>query len=255
LKSRRVHHTHKYTGRTDLAVIGSDLWHDAIDVENGMRFELEWSRAGVKDKRKILAGQHLIAWDVIQELAESGMDWTVTLRRMSMGQAALPTEPIGLLLDGHFAGEPDVEVDGQLVGSNWGVRGQGGGDGPDPVWNERTNAAALADYGLVERVVTVDAITDSKTAGQAAAMRSNMLGEAVAILKGGTLAQSAPVTIHDLIPGVILDVSLDHVCYPVAGRYRLRSVNVRATSDGKEAVEVTFQPVGALAEILAGETG
>lgn len=243
---RRLRADHAFDN-VDLSVIFQAYVDDALSLDNSMLISLTASPCGVLGTRSTLALQNLYCGDQLDELSTTGIDWTVIGRSILVGGAVVPaplyaTPP--LLTDESFATPPLVNRDGMGMATDWLVRGAGGGDGPDSIYAEAGGVDPT--YGLVDQVVTYDAILDLTSAAAAATTLRALAGAPVSTISDGQLSPDAGVTMAELIPGVIFSVRLSETCLPVQSASRLAGVTVSVSADADEQVSVTFQPEGTL---------
>ena len=243
LWKRRLRRDHDYTD-TDLAAIFEAYAIDALALDNSMGLVVSSSPCGIVGSRRVLALQHMICGDQLEELAQTGVDWTVIDRTVLVGGAVTPstlTLP-PLLTDESFVNPPRVTYDGEQQATDWLIRGAGVGDGPDAVYGEA--GGVTSEYGLVDRVESNEEILDSGSAQRAAASRLALTGTEFAVVSEGVLTPNAPITISQLVPGQVVTIRLQSSCIPILRDYRLSSVGVSASGEQPEQVTIGLQPVG-----------
>lgn len=179
------------------------------------------------------------AGDILRDLARNVLDYTVVGNRIIIREQ-LSFGPYSHLHDEDFQTEIEVEERGAEAGTKWYVNGSGvyGSCGGEP--------EHIQYLGLIEQVDSEDQITDLNAVKSAACSRlqgSNPAPLYVNVPDGARLSPSAGVTMNQLIPGTLVDVSLRDICRAVTVRQRLTAVHVTVT-DGDEAIGVTLSPLG-----------
>lgn len=240
---RFIHEDHFYTA-TDIATIFQEISDDAMAPDPSPGLVLQAAACGVTAALTVLAAQHLIAAASLRDLATIGLDWTAVARTVLAGGTAIPSDPIGLLEDEHFAAPPQPTLDGLGQANAWGVRGSGGGQAGDTIFGYASDPDLRARDGLLEAVVSISSIEDNDAALSAAQSRVALRKEVV-LVDGCVLSPSAPVTIGQLIAGTIASLKLAGTCIPVDDDYRIQKISGNAqASDGSESVTLALQPVG-----------
>lgn len=190
----------------------------------------------------------------MRDLAKSGIDMTVVRRTLIAGDLQSSTEVRQFLTDKHWAELPTIEIVGLNMATEVGV---GGGNGgyfgwyDDQIWIERAEIdQASEQYGLLQSFYSAPELDEEDTtatpnaiAQQAYSLRE-LKKEPFVYIKGGTLSNSAPVSMDDLIPGYVYQVSLTETCRTVESAYRLYQVDVKYDASG-EGVSLQMTPLGA----------
>lgn len=198
----------------------------------------------VMDKEASVAEGY--AGDILRDLARNVLDYTVIGNRIIIrGQIDWGVQ--ARLTDEDFQTELEVEERGAEAATKWYVNGNGidGSCGGEP--------EHIQYLGLIEQVDAENQITDEAAIKAAACSRlqgSNPAPLYVNVPAGAKLSPSAPVTMDQLIPGALIDVSLREMCRAVTVRQRLTAVHVTVTT-GDESVGITLSPLG----IGFGEAG
>lgn len=241
LGRRWIHKDHVWT-EAALGVIVAAIVEDAMAIDPFPGLVIVNRGAGVTGTRTVKAKEYRVALTEIDDIVRSGLDWSVVDRTMTLGDFLLaPPVATIFLADTHFSSTPAVSVDGNM-GTRWAVLGGGGGvDGPGIIGTTRFNPETV--YGVHERTVTDAQILTQKQANQAAEQYRGLLGRPSAVVAGGTLDPSAPVSVDQLIPGALLNLGLSESCRTVGGVYRLRKVTGKhdATSD---SIAIECEPAG-----------
>ena len=159
--------------------------------------------------------------DELNELARTGVDYTAIGRRIAIFPE-LSSQTLPTLRQDDFLDELRVTEDGLSAATYAQIRGAG-------VVGE---FGGMDDfYGLLERAAAEDNILDEATAilrAQAIVEAGNPVPIFVKTPGKSRLACTAPVDINDLVPGVLIPVTLSvgEVCRPVSTLMRLISVEV-----------------------------
>jgi hypothetical protein len=179
---------------------------------------------------------------LLDELVQAGVLATAINRDVYVGDAMPVLEQDVRLLDAHFAQAPAVKVDGDAQANVWLQAGGQSSDTLDPVLVDVRDAASVAVLGFelvgVERDAAVTTETAAALRGAANLARSTPVP---VVFSGGQLAQDAPVTIDELVPGRLVGVTLSKTAAPVAGMYELTRVTGVATTSS-ETVTIEVKP-------------
>lgn len=237
-KRRVIREDHRWVG-ADIATIFADVHAAAMAAEPVWGFNISPTATGIAATRTVLAKDTKYAAEVLNELARTGIDWTVHGRAVLVGGETLDLAPIATLRDEDWIGEtaPVLEWAGDFYASRVIVRGA----------NNLIGVAELSDAdqpcGLVERVFTEESIEDQSSLDAAArnrlaALRSpwRLLSDAGAVLRCGS-----PVEFADLVPGARVRVQTDIPCSPLTIDFRLESVTANY---GESDVQVTLTQMG-----------
>lgn len=241
--ARVLHDTHEWTGK-DILDGAVELITDAISPDDPC--EIIPNLTIARQLPAILTDYdyHIVnssyCGDVIRDLARIGLDYTAVGTRVILGN---PIEygPFVTLQDTDFQVDVDLEEAGLQAATKWYVLGNGvagAAGGIDPY------------YGLIERIVSEDTITDVTSANTAASGRlaaSNPAPLFVNVPDGARLSPKAPVLINQLIPGTLFRVRLRELCRDVSTVKRLTSLKVVVSNTLDESVQVTLAPIGILA--------
>jgi len=198
---------------------------------------VETRTSGITGDRTYAAIDARYVGDELTELSQTGCDWTVTGRQAWVGgQEIAPGRRLpSPLLDEAFKMPPPTRLSGEMVTEPI-VRGSqvlGRAGGPDP------------DGLVIQRVLDSSAIEDQGSADAAAQTWLDRAHDPLAYVDGeASLAPSAPVTMAELIPGLVVRVDLDgQGVLPVAADLRLESLTVTFDGDGEDPV-IALQPLG-----------
>lgn len=279
---------HDYDEESDVSDIVIAMHADAMSRDPSPNFTVTKATGSIPFGTTLFVDPAELksAGDSIRELARASVDYTairrdVLLRTMEL-DTATQARKIATLVDEHWVGEPEIIVSGDDQGTRWIVQGAGGGaagaeiygtaiedatgavvtvdvdegplDASDPY--ELTIAQALAspqvaEYGLVEKVVSESSVQEGVDAARAAKSKLELAGDPPTYIQGGQLATNAPVTPSDLIPGAHVRVLLRDVCERVNSEYRLQTVTFELSRDGEaiaENVSIELTPLGTVSE-------
>jgi hypothetical protein len=197
---------------------------------------------GVTGDRTVYHHDLKVVGSELEELARTGIDWTMLNRTLLCGGLEITAEggsPYYLrqpLRDEFFIVPPRVRrtADG-MVTYAWmranGVRASVGG--PDP-----------SDGLLLERVLDEYSIEDQTSAEAAVQGYYDRAHEPSVYVEGGDrLAPSCPIEMNELVPGARVQVDLREGCLPYHGLLRLEDVSGTWTAEGED-VRIVLQPLG-----------
>lgn len=198
-------------------------------------------------------GNYPYIGDELRELRKSGIDSTVVRRTYIAGQITNGATQ-GRLTDSSFIEPPTLIIVGNGMATEVGVGGGAGGFNgwfDDQIWIEKPFDQDRADYGLLqhwEAAPDLDDVESTTALPNPIAQRAFALRELkkkpFIYIKNGSLTQSAPITIDELIPGRHLRVDLLKSCRPVESDYMISSVSVDFSAQG-EKVNLELTPPGA----------
>lgn len=197
---------------------------------------------GVNGRRSIQPGRKPAGAD-IDELSRSGVTWTMVAGDLIPGATVKARAPI-LMQEDSFTDELLVVEDLEAWGSRVWVTGDG-----------QTVAVAggvTSDGLLKDKVVAEKSITDAISAQWRAERERENLGfdrppTTLVVPPNAGLADDAPVTIADLVPGQRFQVYVPSYCRSAAvtGKFTLTAMDVQLTKSGQgmtEKVQVTMVP-------------
>lgn len=222
-----------FRAKTDLSEIARQLIEHGFqrDDPNVMNY-LSIEEAKIKGERYYGLDEPKYVLDELNELARTGIDYTVIGRRIAVFPE-LSTNSLPVLRQDDFLDELRVVEDG-LGGATYAqVRGSG-------VTGHFGGTSEF--YGLLERAAIEDNILDETTANlraEAIVEAGNPVPLYVSTPGVARLACTAPVGINQLVPGIRVPVTLDvgEVCRSVSTTMRLLTVDVNVTND-EETVSV-----------------
>lgn len=173
----------------------------------------------------------------LDDIAKQALDYTTVGRRILIGGELSTLTPPLALSDTAFVNNVNLIQDGSQLATQYCATGQEGANlacvgGVDPF------------YGLVQRIVSADSITDEFIAQfNAQALLDSAYPQPliISIPDGASLSQNAPAPIDQLVCGARIDVGMPSFCRDVSQRMRLASLSV--TWDGLiETVAVSLDP-------------
>lgn len=237
----------------DLTVLGTAIIEDALTVD-GHRFSIVSQPTGITGQRLYSPGENALT--VFKEALALGLDATMLGPRFILG-AANGVAPFGrsaTLMCDDFVGDLQFEEDGLALATRAVTLGTGfvgvakspGSDanGEDPY------------YGLLEYVSPSrpELVTQSEADIAAGAIISSRYPVPVTLIvpDGSQLAQTAPIPISGLVPGVVTTIIADCLCRPVTADMILSKVEVSWDGTNGEKVSVTYVSLGSTNSGLNG---
>ena len=188
-------------------------------------------------------GEHL------DNLVDGGMDYTVVGRRIIFWDSALSIGQTRRLTEADFYGEIEVV---RRADEHWSISHLSATqEGEDTEYMVGHAGAPHPYYGVWENIVSMQSEEGTSTpipaelnsqAGRDILHRTPAPLE-VRIPDGVGIRLTHDLTIHDLVPGVIMPVVTDQNIQRIAQPQRLDSVKVVETAEG-ETVSVTLSPFG-----------
>jgi hypothetical protein len=227
----------------DLGYYFDLLIAEAVRRDNAFNLTSSTPSVGVAGKRSYLGTDDSQVFSAIQELARTGMDFTVWRDQLLSG----PTNGLfaGHLLVGadSFLGQIGVELDGMDQGNSHrtAAGGTGGNEG-FTIIGEYEDLEDGDPYGLLETFETEALIKDINSAEAASRLRWNELHETPQAVSFPPLGPLFPGTLDDCIPGKLWRIQVDDPLFDISGDYRLVSVDVSVRMGGNGEIEETIQP-------------
>ncbi len=239
LTKRRFHNDKTWTN-TDLSTIFDDIWQDAVVDADPIRAFTTIDNCGVLESREIRASANRIAWNMVREMLDTGLDITC------VGQNVLAGIPFGgIPLQFNLAelqGDPSVIKDGNrfatkiIVDANEKIQAEY----PETGW------AGSDYYPLIEDVIKDSQIQDQQSALNAAKARyeyTRIIPRLVNLKDGLTLLPGTSISFDQLVPGRRMIVDTKGLCYNAIEEFRLGSIDVDVAG-GVETVKLGLQPKG-----------
>lgn len=246
LKVRAIHNHIDYPDPgVDVATIFNAVIADAMAPDNVPGLSATATGTGVRAAREYLPNPPQNAFDAVQELSRSGVDYTMIGPTMVAGSFVVPTPPIALLTDQSVTELPQYELLGANFASKWIVTGAPGDDSTPGII--ASYGGVDVNAGLVERIGTEDSIKDQISLNQNAKSRWELtngpaVGQAILLLD-----PEAPLPIELCVPGATVRLAIGETCFPLTGTFRMKSLAVTVTSGQggpAERVELTVEPLG-----------
>lgn len=184
------------------------------------------------------------AMDDFQNMADSGVDYTVMGQCLILSGTDLPAVAVGTLLDEHILGDVSIIKDGDLLANSVIVRYTGDDTGacaPPAAPCPAVESVAPQCYGLVEKFLTDLNIPDLGAATVAAQTHLNLsqtVPRRIEFPSGTRLSPDTPWALNDMIPGQRMDVSLTKLCIPIFQSFKIQIVTV---SDGPEGEQIGIE--------------
>lgn len=225
----------------DCAVIFNDVITNAMAPDNVPGLVATATPTGVRAAREYTTNPPQYAYDAVQELARTGVDYTMIVGTMVAGSFVIPTSPIAFFTDQALAELPDSEY----VGTNFATQVLVTGDPDQDLLASYGGIDPLA--GLVVRIYQEDDIKDQASLDQNAKSRWELMSTGALLSSAQiTLDPSAPLPLDLAVPGAVIDLRLTETCFPIFGQYRLLELEIDVSAgDGvEETVNVTIEPVG-----------
>jgi hypothetical protein len=192
---------------------------------------------GVLGGREYLTNSGYV-YDALKDLAKGSLDYTTVGRRIILMESGHSLGRTALLTCEHFGGDVCVTGDGTSVASRGVVTGK------EDSGVSGSSGGVDSFIGLVEVLHKDDRIVSSATAADQA--RGLVTGPDRVLVQppdGSSLSPEAPVSIHELVPGMTVPVFLECTCRTASQDMRLTKLVVRFDADG-ETVQPYLQPVG-----------
>jgi len=217
---------------TDIFVAMSD---EAMSSDTSPNLILSPTASGIYGDREVNGSQYDYARDHLQELANTGVDWTAYSRTIIVGPQEIPIAPYVTFLDEHFTVPPVIQERGNDKATVVIVKGKG-------VTGIARDEDFIRFYGEVVRVFEEPDIDDQATVDDAAQSRLEFLRDPIFVTtaQNATLKTTAPITLAELIPGIRVRLDSQATCRKLVRDFRLDRVDV--SFDG--SVSISLQPLG-----------
>lgn len=218
----------------------------------GLRLDV--TPVGIPGKRTVFHGELKVVMAELEELGQTGVDWTVHNRTMTVGGAevlaadGLPVSLPGRMTDDDFVTPPRLRMtsDGQatevLTRAN-GFRSRVGGPHPDT--------------GIeVTRVLDEYSIEDQASADAAAQSYYARGRDPLLYVEGaGALSPNSAFQVQQLVPGARVRVAFSGAgCINYTGALRIESIGGSWDTEG-ERITPVLQPLGAAGADARGQGG
>lgn len=237
---RRVLHSDLSWTNVDLSAIFEDIYNDAMAPDPIGVLRVVTTASGVSETRVAKVSENRYAWNVIREMLDTGLDVTCVGRTIIAGLIHTG-RPMELSLS-DVQGEPRVTKDGAYYGNRVIF------DASEQVQAVYPPGppAANSQYPLVEVVVKDSQVQDTASAANAAKSRyeySRRVPRLISLSDGIQLQPSSILTVRDLVPGALMNVNTEGICYSRRETFRIGSVDVNVAG-GVETVQLSLQPTG-----------
>lgn len=242
MKHRRLRNNHNFV-QVDLSSVFNAYARDALLPDNSMGIVIVATPCGVKGDRRVLAQQYKMAWPELDELARTGVDWTVVDRQVIVGNFELQLDPVGTFTDGSFVEFDEFDVKGDNLVTDAFTVGDGVGEAGASIV-AGYSGGDRATYGVHEQVYQESSIRDVPSARRNAKSRFDLNKEPAKLFTGGTLSQEAEVEVSELIAGRAVKLLIsDNICNTIFGIHRLSGVQGSMGPD-HDRISIKVQPIG-----------
>lgn len=240
LGERNLHQDHNYED-TDLAEVFAYYVIDAMSVDNVPGIRVEVGRSVIYGNRKARAANRPNARAALDELARTGVAWSVIDRTMLVYGSRPIREPVAIV-DEHIEGRPTVDVSGSMA-TDIVVLGEGRShDGPQ-VAGRWGNSSFVERYGVHEKVFREDRVGDNRSATLAARRRWGRMRRPPVLFRQADLSPSFPLEVNEITPDLPVDADLRSQCRTVRGRYRVTKVTGTFSAE-TDSIAIDVQPPG-----------
>lgn len=236
LDKRLIHNDLDFTEGTNMTAIAEAIIRDALEPDDPCVLDYLDVSPSVLTAARTYGAESQYAGEAIRELTGTGVDYTTVGRRIILG-GPLIWGPFATLRDEDILADVEVEERGLEAATSWLIEGSG-----------VVGRAGGVDsfYGLLESRFAEDEILTEDDANVSAASRldaSNPPPLFVTVPGDSKLSPQAPVCFEQLIPGVLIGVSLQDLCRPVQVTQRLVAVGVTVNGED-ESVAISLAPIG-----------
>jgi hypothetical protein len=247
LKKRILHEDITITA--DLAEIFLAIWLNVNAPDPINNITVTTNPTGVVETREALVRSFRFGWNIVKEMLDTGLDVTVFGKNILAGTIS-NSRPIELKLS-DIEGDPRVVKDGThfanrvIFDANESVVGIYPPGIPVP----------NSSYPLVEEVIKDAQVQDQTSADNAARARyefSRRVPRLVNINDALTLSPYTSIALEDLIPGTLINLDTEGLCYATRESFRLGSLDV-TVSGGNERIGIGLQPTGPFTNLSSAE--
>ena len=254
--------------RTSVSVYASDVLHwltvrvpksgYSETVDQSVHFENIWNLAmsgddpgvtivttetGVVQERVYEEDRYRIAWNIIREMLDNGLDVTALGNTVYAGVLENITSPI-TLTGSDFTGEVIIRKDGGLFANKIYFNAAGDVTGIYPPNGEPLDSV----YPLVEEVLSDSELQDAEGAQSSAKARWDFSRVAPRVVQASdalTLNNNLPVDINQFIPAKLITLNISDMCFSERVTYRLGRFDVSVVGS-VETITMALQPYGTL---------
>lgn len=233
--------------RTDLTWNNVDLTQQFIDVWNEItrldpiRAQIVSGPTGVRETRSVKASENRMAWSVVKEMLDSGLDITAFGQTILAGVIAT-TKPMEFKLS-------DFEADNvrlSKLGSEFANFITIDASEQIQATYPPTPAGSNDFFPLVDVVIKDAQVQDQATAENMAKSRYEYARNIPIVLTNTDaliLQPNVDVDINDLIPGIRASLDTEGLCTQIKKEFRLGEVNIVVES-GSEKIGLSLEPTG-----------
>jgi len=225
----------------EMATIFNEVIANAMLPDNVPGLVGTATATGLRAIREYKPNPPQYAWDALNELCRTGVDFTMVGPTMVAGSFIVPASPIAFLTEQAFAELPSTPLLAANVGTQWMVTG----DPEQDLFASHGGIDSLV--GLVVRIAQEDDIKDQASLDQNAKSRWELTSSPLIAEYTITLSPEAPWPVELMTPGCTVDIRFFETLFPIVGRFRLKRVEFdwSAGGDGPaETCRVTVEPVG-----------
>lgn len=225
----------------EMATVFNDVIANAMLPDNVPGLVGTATATGLRAVREYKPNPPQYAWDALNELARTGVDFTMIGPTMVAGSFIVPASPIAFLTEQAFSELPSTPLLAANVGTQWMVTG-------DPEQNLFASHGGIDSLvGLVVRIAQEDDIKDQASLDQNAKSRWELTASPLIAEYTITLSQEAPWPVEIMTPGCTVDIRFSETLFPIVGHFRLKRVEFDWSSGGDgpaETCRITVEPVG-----------
>lgn len=238
LKRRKIHQDHTWTN-VDLSIQFEEVWNDAM-APDPVKGSVITIPTGTFETRMVKAAENKIAWTLVKEMLDSGLDITAFGQKILNG-VVHTTKPMELKIS-DFEGDVRLVQNGSQYTNSVTVDAS---ESIQAVWPDKPPAPN--DYfPLVEAVVKDTEIQDVGSALNRAKAQyeySRNIPWTLSNTENLVLQQNVDIDINDLIPGIRVIVDTEGLCSQFKIEFRLGELKVNVAG-GVEKITISLEPVG-----------
>lgn len=241
---RRVAQGRSYLN-IDASQVARDLVTDAMgfDDPSGVVTFMRVEASGVWVTTELQPGLRMVS-DEMNTLESAGLTWTVAAGRVLIGPVA-SSFTTHTLTDDHWDADISVVKDGAEVVTDMLVTGKGVyGYYIDPT----------REVGLLQGIEKADSLVrtgECESLAQRRVVEAKYPPRRLEVGGSSRLLPSAPVALHELVPGVLVPIQSKQAGITMSSVMMLRSVSVEETGSG-ESVSITLmeRPSATVPELM-----
>lgn len=227
----------------DLSDIFVEIWNESVASIDPPVHDLVVQKSGVRETRQVRRQEFRLAWNVVREMLDTGLDVTTFGSRIMVGQHQ--QEPIILTMD-------DIQGDVEIVKDGDAFRNFIYTDAADDITGIYPDGDPRGSngYPLVEYVNVDSQIPDVESATRASQSMYDFAARGIRRVRangGLVLLPSRDLDYRDIIAGRPVTFTANETCYTQTETLRLGSMRVVAEA-GVDRVEINLQPLGSRTE-------